>query len=454
MSFPSELRNLSTVELINLLDIYYVRDNQGRSFIEGDIFVFIDLWLKSDHPERIAFDNYNPLDLLIGYEKSENSREYFRYITGEDPQNFLNDTERKFYLTHGYGRPNKYISPRDYNLRIFYSNVSPTALVSLSDIFGICPTRQDPNIILDAMSDFNLKSIDHFHRDAVKKITDCLGEGSVCDTTYGNNLNDFSITGRIIPQQCDESKTLCFKRFLKSIGMLATFEYDPTHNVFISNLSQLNLYRMVIPDKVWNLEEVKDLPDIIVESIVRTLPDDQLNLIMGNDQNQLRSHLLTNTIKHLIQPRYDIEDNSITYGRFVDDSKKIMGFEDFIQSVIKHRALIDPFDNPFDVETAETLNQTLHSDVLRQIINKTKARTIENKDIVNILSNIDIDSLEGPVKKLNLWSKRDISGWFLVAINFDEYFQLWNPLFPDMIEDTFKYYKSILNFNLEKNPKN
>ena len=128
----------------------------------------------------------------------------------------------------------------------------------------------------------------------------------------------------------------------------------------------------------------------------------------GGKQNDqlLRSRLLSKTIKYLTEPRYVIEGDEIIYGRFIDDPKKIMSVDDLVQSISKYRALIDPFDNPFDIRTAETLNQTLQNDILKQIIIKTRARTIENKDIVNRLLNIDIDSFTGPVGKLNLWSKR------------------------------------------------
>lgn len=466
--YPNHLRNLSPKSLLHLLNVYYVRDHQGQSYsgddTTQDILDFISQWLTLEPEMRIAFDNYDPLDLIIGYSKSENSNDYFYQITGEDSSNFINNTERIFYLTHGYGRPNKYISPEDYQLRIFYSTASPTALIALSDIFGVCPLQQDPNLIRELFSDFNLKSINRFHQGAVKRITHCLGQETLCNVG-SNSLDNLSITGRIIPQQCNQSKTLCFEEFLNSIGMLPIFDYDPFHNIFISNLSQLNQYSSVQPAKVWNFDEVRNLPDIMVASIIKILPDTEIlkiktldniayidTLDLSQPANRLRSRLVDGAIKFLIRPEYHLSGTQITYRRLVDDNMKITNVNDFIQSITKFEALIDPFDNPIDLETAEELNQILHNETLRKIIIKTRARAIENKEIIKENPELKIEDLKGPARKLILWSRRNwysmapcnsVDEWFPVAINFNEYFQLWSPLFDDIIKDTLKYYMSI-----------
>jgi hypothetical protein len=401
---------------LKLIDVYYVRGSQGEIY-SGDqnINEFISKWLTSETPMRIVFINYNPEDLLIGYNQAENPHDYFYQITGENPLNFINDTERIFYLTHVYGKPNKYISIEDYNLRIFYSNASSTALIALSDIFNICPSQQNPNVIRELLSDINLQSIDNFHKNAVEKITKC------------SNKEDFN-------------------KFLNSIGMLPIFDYDPFHDVFISNISQLNQYRLVQPDKIWNFDEVKDLPDIVIESIIQNLPDTQLLEIEARnfkfkDELDLsrpifRTFLVKGAYEFLTRPRYYLNDNNIICGRLVDDIKEV-NLDTFIQNIAHYGALIDTFNNPIDPETAEILNESISNpllhDILKQIIIKTRAREIETKNIIN--------KKKDSAGKLTLWSKR--TKWFPVAINFDEYLQLWSPLFPDIIQDTTEYYEMV-----------
>lgn len=540
-SFPSELRNSSPSILLQLLNSYYVRTHQGEIYSGNNdvesILNFIHQWLQpepvkqetvtdpvkairekvtfslddalnknvldqifgetipvaigilddfANYPMRVSFNTYNPWDLLIGYIQSENQANYFYQITGKNPKIFLNHTERIFYLTRGYGRPNKYISTTDNALRKFYMKAAPTALIALSDIFGICPTRQNPDVVLERFSDTNLKSIDQFHKDIVQKITECLHQMPICQLTQssslltfplntGGSFDDFSITDKIIPQECGHSKIVCFKQFLNSIGMLPIFDFDPFSNVFISNISQIEQYRSVQPTKVWNFEEVRNLPYLIVASVIHSLPDNQLvaitvpkgfryadSLDFSRLVNRLRTRLVSGAIEFLTQPRHYQDNQNIFYGRLIDDNIQSMTLSDLLASISTYGALIDPYNNVINVNAAESLNENLRNEILRQAILKTRARMLENIDLINVVTleqkeqfiqvfrtnaeyNLNIENLNksftGPIRKLILWSKQN--EWVPVAINFDEYFKLWDPLFKDVIKDTLNYYLSI-----------
>jgi hypothetical protein len=539
-SFPSELYNYSVESLLQLLNNYYVRSHQGKIYsgdnTQNSILAFISSWLTPEpleqenitdpmiairqlitfsvdsainkdiidriseekiplassalddfahYPMRVTFNNYDPWDLLRGYIQTEDKNKYFRQITGENPSNFLNHTERIFYLTRGYGRPNKYLSNTDNILRHFYMNAAPTGLIALSDLLGICPTRQNPDVIREKLSDIDLKSIDRYHQGAVEKITNCLGQELVCNVPQtsslltfplrsGTNVDDFSITNEIVPQQCDQSKVACFEKFLNSIGISPIFEFDPFSNVFTSNISQMNLYRTVQPSKIWNFEEVRNLPDIVVASVIQSLPDNQLinistpqglryvdTIDFSRPINRLRSRLTAGAINFLTQPQYYVNGNNIFCGRLVDDLKS-MTVDDFIKSISKYGALIDPYYNVIDINSAEKLNKTLQNEILRQVILKTRALTIRNADLVDALSQeqkddlikpfkgfsehgVNIDDLNmlltGSARELILWSNKN--EWSSVAIKFNDYFLLWSPTLSDVIKDTLDYYISI-----------
>jgi hypothetical protein len=450
MSLPNELYNLQPSQLLELLDIYYVRTQNGQRYSGNNsvdsILTFISNWLRL------------PSDPLINvtYLESDNKQNYFYQLTDQSSSKFLNETERMFFLTHRYGKPNNNISMTDAELRVFYSNASSTALIALSDILGVCPTRQDPEIIKELLGDINLKSIDKFHQGAVKVITDCLGG------VNSGLLNDLSSPNK--------SKVQCLEEFLLSVGMLPMFDYDPFRNVYISNISQLNEYSAVQPDKIWNFEEVRNMPDLVVESVIKTLPDTQIlnisvpigyNQVMKYEDtldlsklhNRLRVQLAEGAIKFLTDTKHyflqsDLGQMTIYYGRLVDDNIKSMTIDELDNSILKYGALIDPFDNPIDPDSLSKRNG-----IIQEIINKTRSYALENKNVVNSVIDRRIfenpndldDELKGNVRKLILWSKRNnTDDWFPVAINFNEYFKLWDPLFGDLISDTVEYYKSIL----------
>lgn len=523
----SKLRNLSSGQLLQLLDDYYVRLHDGTMYSgNGDlstVVLFILKWLEPEYsnvqgtpydlirqqkpfrlsldagkntldlifgdkiavsnavledfgkyPIRVAFNNYDPWDLLMGYIESNDRSNYFVQITGENPANFLNNTERIFYLTRGYGRPNKHISPIDHSLRTVYMNAAPTALVALADIFKICPTRQDPNVIREELSGVNLNSIDAYHRNAVQRITQCLGTGNICQSSgqpFTVNEGNFDDESRSIGRDpnCNPGKAQCFKSFLESLGILSIFEYDPFYDVFKSNISQLNLYRDVRPNNIWNYEDVVNMPTELIGSYIMQLSDSQLLSIetpqgfryadlvdLSIPINRLRSRLVAGAIHFLTSANYFVLDDNIYYGRLIDSRPEIMTREQLIDNIKKYKALIDPRYRVISISQAEHLNSILEDEVLHSAILKTKHAVEENLDIVNSLTSgqkahfkvsfseeeIDIDTLENLIpdqlRGLILWSNGTP-----LAITFKDYFEYWAPTLIDIILDTLKYYSSL-----------
>ena len=100
---------------------------------------------------------------------AENQPEYFEQMTGQPWNKFLNESERLFFLTRGYGRPNRYISQRDLFRRQLYLTAQPTALIPLMDLFGVCAGNQNPSVILERLLGIDLSSIDRYHENAVQQ---------------------------------------------------------------------------------------------------------------------------------------------------------------------------------------------------------------------------------------------------------------------------------------------
>lgn len=520
-SFPDEIKRYPLNKLYEILDGYFIKDHTGRDFLktykEEDrpkILQFISKWLKpsassyrSDSPiqairngegftseairgediisqifgDKIEvssdivndFANYpmrrafirDPWDLLQGYVSSEDKNKYFKFITGVEPVKFLNNTEKIFYLTRGYGRPNHYISTKNLQLRSFYNNAEPTALLALMDFFGMCPTNQNPDIIREKLSDINLLLINRFHVDAVSKITACLQNGSPCDT-----------------QGCDPKKVECFKNFLKSIGMLSTYEYDPRTGAFISNLSQLELYKRVIPSRKWNYEEIASQPNPYIVGILYTLPDDELLSIAVPyglrliDQisltflgERLRSKLLANAVQFLTEKKYFmVSDNEVLYGQLSDRDMQKMKVDDLVRTIHISGMLIDNYDNVISPQNIQVLNDRIQNIKIQDIINKTIERKNQNNNLIRSMSKEQRDELHKnfsdlskrdfalkklqvliensppEVSKLILWTFQ--GEWIPVALYFSEYFESWQPRFTNIIADTLDYYMQVLKF--------
>jgi len=472
-------------ESANLMNMIFEQDIKVSAFIIDDF---------AKYPIKRVFDE-DPWVLLKGYIRSSDRNKYFKNITGEDHNDFLNNTERIFYLTRGYGRPNKYISQKDMDAREFYIKANPTALLVLMDIVGMCPLKQDPENVLENLSDVDLTSIDVFHNNAVSKISECLGKDIICTNGDGDNtikidISECSglyceptpISGYTDSVKCDASKTKCFKHFLNSIGILDVISFDPTTEAFKSNLSQLNLYRNVVPNKKYDFEEIKNQSRLYVESVISRLSDKEILSItvpsgikfsnyvdLNNTSERLRSTLILTSIDFLMERKYflNIEGNTkyIVYGRPIDDNFLKISSHNFINFITSIGALIDPSNNIISLSVAEEINKSLNNDDLSTIINKTKnakknAKSIldsstlgdKNKlkqEFLNLPKDFTLEELMEALlgntwaMKLTIWQETYL-GWNPVSINFDTYLNEVAPKYIDLIKDTVKYYIQVL----------
>jgi len=439
---------LAPETLIQLIDGYHVRTHDGKTYDEvgGDPHTFILNWLKDDaRPIREAW-GYPPEDLVEGYLNASDRNDYFQQFTGiSGEKNFLNDTERLFFLTHGYGRPNEDISVADLKARQIYIQAPPTALIALSDILGVCPTNQDPDFIREKLSELKLIGIDSFHETVVVKITECLRNCKPCST----------------------EAIECFREFLRSIGVLDVITYNPTTNVFESNISQLSLYKSVIPDKHWSLQEILGMPDVYVKSTLEELSDQQLITIEAPhvgpfqpDLPTLRSRLIQEAMNFLTQKRYFFLGNGqVGFGRPIDEELQQMALEELFESFQTHEAFIDPYGNPVGDDDIKLL-MNFESE---QLLEKRNARVLKN---IQLISALDPEKRGDIVKKLQeenlpltqlqevftdesgeliLWAKQN-QEWIPINIDWNTYFELWSPRYSKIIRDSIEYYTSGLNF--------
>jgi len=417
-----------------LLDEIFMDPSGGRIHVSTQVLEHF-----AKYPMRPAF-NFDPWELLQGYIRSPDPGAYFFEITGESPQNFLNNTERIFYLTRGYGLPNPNISLADLKWRKFYMNASPTALIALSDFFMICPTRQDPNLILESLTTYPLDSIDDFHKKVVQKITDCLGTSRLCTGSAAPRTLQCDREGICIPNPtidlatCSPDQVKCFRAFLERNGILGIFEYDPHFNVFVSNISELDLYKRVIPDKIWDPEEVKGMAPVYVETILSHLPDPELLKIIPNRvrdiRTRLRSHLMNEALTALLIPRWTRHGDIITYGRAIDPQKQYTLVE-LLESFEQNRAMIDPLGNPLDYESAASLGVP----EINKWIYRTQALEAENKKRV---SELPPGTKEVP-EDLILWGRWSYPDkWIPVARRLSD-----EPVPANLLESTLEYYREI-----------
>lgn len=444
----------------------------------------------AEHPMKEAW-GYHPWDLLNGYILAPDRERYFQEITGVPSDKFMNQTERIFYLTRGYGRPNKYVSPADLALRRIYMGASPTALIALSDILGICPTQQDPQVVLEVLSEVDLRTIDKFHQTTVQKITQCLGSSRLCRSgeliltaPLGSDKNPdclsvFSgsarkdttqrltctkcVTRSVGLKDCNPEVLACFEQFLRSIGALTTIQYDPETNSFISGISQLGLYQDVIPEKRWSYDEVKEMPNIYIRSILRKLPDIELlrastpygeqNLKLENSLI-LRETLLENTYRFLTDKRYfALPNGKICFGRAVDPKLQEMTLDQLRESILEKGALINPYGNPISPEFVEMRFQDPE---VKRIISRTRALEFDNQEYLTELSQEQKNKFRDEIsrgvpldeilelnppefKRLILWTDQN-GRWVPLSMDLDEYLKNWRPLFSEILKQTLKYY--------------
>lgn len=418
-----------------------------------------------------------PWDLLQGYLNSGDREEYFESVTNASSKDFLNETERIFYLTRGYGRPNKEVSSTDMQRREQIARSSPTALIVLSDLLGVCPGLQDPTLILEQLSSADLSSIDKYYYRLMDSVTKCTGSKILCENS-GATQSAATCPGQCSDirqfyglSNCDPVSLQCFQEVLRSVGALDTVEWDPTHNVFVSNLSQAGLYRDVVLDKKWSLNDVRNLPDPYVTSVLRRLPDSELLRIQNHGmkfadtlqldrlQSRLRENLLNAAAAFLTHPRFFFNDGEVRWGRLVDDELDQYPLEELIENVKETGALIDSRGHSMTVEEAESLAD----DRLSDAVYKTRALQINNLEYIagllpserqiiadifesQLREGVRMDRLQEifPVQALplGLWSRR--GRWVPVGMTFEEYFRLHTPNYRQLVEDSLEYYRQSL----------
>lgn len=411
----------------------------------------------SKYPMR-KFFNEDPWVLFQGWLQSNDRDSYFQEVTSENPDNFLNSTEKLFYLTHGYGRPNKYISGSDLSLRNFIKSAEPSSLIVLMDILNICPARQIPSLILEKLSEIDLKSIDPFHQNILKNVSECM-KGAICTN-----------------QGCSPDKVKCLQSSLRELGILDTVEYNPSVRVYMTNLSQLKQYEKVIPNKKWDLEQIKDLSNESVSSHLLELPDSELleiqsmngemlinRLDLSQLKNRFRSRLVAEAKNFLLEPKYFVDNGKLVYGRFIDSTLPEVKIESLEESVLNFKALIDPNDRPIDPSVVQELNALIRSPVLEDEIIKTKTKILQNSEMVTrFKGNEDLISKIQDYLKENgkgSWNSFDeVFGDFdgfgdlilytgdsvPVAMSIENYLKFWSPRLGDILIKTLEHYSQVL----------
>lgn len=409
------------------------------------------------------FWSIDPWNLLQGYVRTADRAFYFTQVTGQPVENFLNETERIFYLTRGYGRPNKYISPNDLQLRQMIGSSSPTALIGLSDLLGICPNLQEPEIVLEQLSGIDLSSIDGFYQKVLARVTACLDGAQLCAQSSGGRrrtcTGDFCVYPANALEGCSPERVKCFRELLRSMGMLPIFEYDPSSNVFVSNLSQVGSYRRVIPDKKWSLDEVKNMPDAYVNGILTLLPDWELLKIEGfQPSDRLRENLVQQASQFLTQKRYfPLPEGRFGYGRRLDDQLEEMTREELEASLLQYNALIDPYEHALDLDTADEMGLN------QEIVQRTRRMALDNPGYIEQLTPEQKGSLIGGFERLlregirlsQLEQLLQSQGPFAiqlmlwdqtpVAMDFQEYLNRWAPTLQGILKASLQYYVEVLS---------
>jgi hypothetical protein len=495
----------SQADLIALFDEYLVRDHSGNTWDGQDPDGFVKQWL-SPAPGPVIIDNPlagitqasrftlgagastvytelgldgsqigqrflldlqdfpmttffgNPVELLQGFARSENPDQYLETVTTVPASRFLNNVEKAFYLTHGYGRPNASISFKEMALRRIYKSAAPTSLIALSDIFQFCPSKQSAQAVREKLSTINLNSIGPAHQQAVERVSACC--------------------------QAEQCQAGCLESFFRSIGMLSYAIYDPIEKIYVSNLSQLNLYSHVQPQKKWNFDDVVDHPNADITNYLETLPDEEIirietpngaklanYLTLDTVDDRLRSVLVRKAHSFLTVPRYFFSGDNTTqsraapltmvYGRMVDSTLESWPSSDFLDYIEEYKVLLDPKGRPFSIDTAEALNQQLRSPVLQEVIDKTRIynrnyfetvpenvrKTFASQCEVILSYPPNVDDIRTllsrqplQIQDLPLWVRQD-SPWFVLAATLQDFAQETFPLNLDLILKSLQYYQ-------------
>lgn len=307
------------------------------------------------------FDNYQ--ELINGYNATNNSNMYFKYMTGLDPNLFLNHGERLFFLTRGYGKPHKYACVKEYERRKILCDpkVPGTAFSVFADLFSDLSENvlNNPDIIREKLYGYDLMSIPIYHMNAFLLI-------------------------------CNEG----IPKSLKMLGIYSEdIEYLIDKDFYITNCTQIKLYGTVIKDRKWYYEEIRGKSIEFIKDYLNTLSDDEiLNITVPITLNLKsesikfkqkktnflnRRDILEKSLKFLTDQKHIILQNYVIFG-YLAGNLKVYTQDEFLWQIQNFGSLIDKNGNLITIAEAQELNEFLKSDILTSVITKTIAMELIN----------------------------------------------------------------------------
>ena len=372
---------------IKLLEPYLVCSDFKLS--EKEAYDEIQAWIKDDpdstefpqFPEAIQRDlrkykmknvfGYNPPVILQSYIDSGYSDYYFMSITGIDHNDikryFINNIEKSFYLTHGYGRPNLNINYEDLQVRNFLNSCCPTSFILLSSVTKQASEVQNINDIKNSLSNVLLCNIEPFILSMMERINKIF-------------------RGKLVAG--DD-----FRKFLRQLGILPLTLFDSTTDVYRCNLSEILLYRSVIPERVFSFTEIEDRETHYIQTYINTLPDSQLlsilkiNNVYNWNPSLLRSLLVDKVMNKYIKVNIYVDYDTV-YSKRGADSKCKTGEKNKFFEKIKSEKVFHNGDELFSIEGAKeidglTIEETALFD---EVADTTRILNEESKEYITRLN--------------------------------------------------------------------
>lgn len=287
-----------------------------------------DLWRLISH-YRVAPLSGSPLERIEKWLLMDNNVDENRLAMAMDPisyfethcdemfENFLNDTERCFFLQHGFGIPDQYISLANVEIRQRILRASRSATIALTDVVSASALWQDPDDVRNHLIGMNPSTIDPWHLDMMDELT--------------KNYDDA----------------------IASIGVLPIVTFNPITDALESGVAELSLYRHVINDKTWAFEDVDGKGSENVDKILSHLPDSELLRVsspfgcVDDDTStlsrRLRSFLVEKARRHLTKVRMLSVDGGFCFASPIHASIcDVFTLEMLDHAFQQHDALIAP----------------------------------------------------------------------------------------------------------------
>jgi len=374
------------------------------NFPLGDQF-YLDL---SRYPMTDHFGD--SIKQLLEWVNSDSPDNYFTLITNLSPSLFLNNVERAFYLTHGYGRPTWDLN---ISLRRLLLQATPTALITLSDILGFCPDRQSA---VDIREKLNGVFVPPEYRQAISRISSASDESQL-------------------------------KLALASYGIGGSIKWDSDEKLFRTGLSQFGAYSQVNTHAVWDPDQVIGVNQVSVYRYLETLPDWELTSIQlkgrfypipdGPRTSKVKQihHLLTDKSYFLVDKR------EIYYGSLVDKHYDIWPLADFVRIILTYRVLLDPNWRPISPDRVVGIFQVLGNPDLNRILEESQA--IDSSQITPEeakMMNLPLITWTDRLLNLNLWFLDGV--WFPLNQTFKHCLNQTIPYREETLNKSIIYYQS------------